>query len=107
MMGAMKKLFYVMVLVCVAISGCRVSDKREFEVKVPAMTSEADVQKVREALRPLVGVDQKETVYDPAARTVKVRYDSMQVAHKNIEITIAEAGYEANGIPAIPKALAR
>ncbi len=100
-------MFLVMALAGALLAGCRVSDVRDVQVKVPAMASEADLQKVREALRPLIGVNQDKTTYDLATRTVNVRYDSMQIAHKNIEIAIAEAGYEANGIPAIPKAPAR
>lgn len=83
------------------VTGCRVSDIREMTVKVPAMASEADVQKVRSALAPLAGVDKEKTVCDVKTHIVTVRYDSMQVAHKNIEIAIAEAGYDANGIAAI------
>ena len=71
------------------------------------MASETDVQKVRAALSPLTGVDKEKTVFDVQGHTVKVRYDSMQIAHKNIEIAIAEAGYDANGIPAIRNATAK
>jgi len=39
--------------------------------------------------------------HNRVARTVVVTYDSMMVAHKNIEIAIAEAGYAANGIQAV------
>lgn len=74
------------------------SDVREFDVSVPKMEQEADVQRVRKALGALVGVKVKECVFDTDGRKVTVRYNSMEVAHKNIEIAIAEAGYEANGI---------
>jgi len=97
----MKHLFLLFAIVGVLVTGCRVSDVRDMTVKVPAMASETDVQKVRAALATLGGVDKEKTTYDVQNRSVKVRYDSMQIAHKNIEIAIAEAGYDANEIAAI------
>ena len=79
------------------------SDPREVEVKVPGMATEADVEKVRAALAPFGGINKEDTKYDVNKRIVTVHYDSMVIAHKNIEIAIAEAGYDANGIPAIKK----
>jgi copper chaperone CopZ len=88
----------------VILSGCRVSDYREMTVNVPGMASEADAQRILAALSPLNGLDKNNTTFDLSGRTVRVRYDSMQVARKNIEIAIAEAGFDANTIKAIPKA---
>ncbi len=102
MITRMKHLFSLFVLFGVLlVSGCRVSDVRVFTVKVPAMAAEEDVQRIRKALAPLNGVNKEQAVYDVKEHTVTVTYDSMVVAHKNIEIAIAEAGYGANGIPAI------
>lgn len=84
-----------------ALCGCRVSDVRPFVIRVPAMASDEDVARIRKALAPLNGVNEEQAVFDVPGRTVKLTYDSMVVAHKNIEIAIAEAGYDANGIPAI------
>ncbi len=103
----MKHVFVWLAFALSLAAGCRVSDVREMEVRVPAMASNADVQKVRSALAQLGGVDKEKTAFDAAGRTVKVWYDSMVVAHKNIEIAIAEAGYDANGIKAIPPPAAR
>lgn len=83
------------------LSGCRVSDVRELTVHVPGMVAESDVQRIRQALAPLNGVNKEQAVYDVTSHTVKVTFDSMVVANKNIEIAIAEAGYAANGIAAI------
>jgi len=88
-------------------SGCRVSDVRELTVKVPGMAAEADVQRIRQALAPLNGVNKEQAVFDVTSRTVKVTFDSMVVAHKNIEIAIAEAGYDANEIAAVKPAAAK
>ena len=103
----MKNVFVLLAMMFGLAAGCRVSDVREMEVRVPAMASDADVQKVRSALSHLGGVDKEKLAFDINGRTVKVRYDSLVVAHKNIEIAIAEAGYDANGIKAIPPAPAR
>ena len=35
---------------------------------------------------------------DPANQCVRLKYDSMQIAKKNIEMAIAKAGYTANGV---------
>ena len=102
-MGGMKRVIALLVCSVLAVAGCRVSDVREMTVNVPGMVEASDVEKVRAALAPLGGIDKEKTVYDAAARTVTVRYDSMVIAHKNIEIAIAEAGYDANKIPAIKK----
>ena len=103
----MKYLFLLISVVGTLLTGCRVSDVREFDVKVPAMASEEDAQRVRAALAPLNGIDKEKAIFDVKNRVVKLRYDSMLIAHKNIEIAIAEAGYAANSIPAIPKDAAK
>ena len=104
---SMKNIFILLVLLFGLAAGCRVSDVREMEVRVPAMASDADVQKIRSALSHLGGINMEKLEFDTAGRTIKVRYESMVVAHKNIEIAIAEAGYDANDIKAIPPAPAR
>ena len=35
---------------------------------------------------------------DPANQCVRLKYDSMKIAKKNIEMAIAQAGYTANGV---------
>ncbi len=89
------------------VTGCRESDVRTMTVNIPALSGEEDVQRIRKALAPLNGVNKEQAVYDVKAHTVILTYDSMVVAHKNIEIAIVEAGYEANGIPAIRTAAAK
>lgn len=90
------------VLLCsMVMTGCRVSDVREHTIQVPGMASQEDVERIRKALAPLNGVDKEKADFDVKGHTIKLTYDSMVVAHKNIEIAIAEAGYAANGIAAI------
>ncbi|HOE61272.1 MAG TPA: heavy-metal-associated domain-containing protein [Kiritimatiellia bacterium] len=89
-------------MLCVMmVTGCRVSDVRTHVVRVPGMAKQEDAEQIRKALLPLNGLQQDKTVFDLSQRKVTVTYDSMMIAHKNIEIAIAEAGYTANTIPAI------
>jgi len=99
----MKNLFIILALGMLTLCGCRIQDERELVVKVPQMQTEQDVVKVRNALMQLRGLDLEAASFDLTTQTVTVRFDSMVVAFKNIEIAIAEAGYDANGIAAIQK----
>jgi copper chaperone CopZ len=105
MMIGMKRFISLLLLLgALLVSGCRESDVRKMTVKVPAMASEEDVQRIRRAVTALNGVNKELVVIDVPSHSVTVTYDSMMVAHKNIEIAIAEAGFDANGIPAISAA---
>ena len=99
----MKKILLLTVFLSLSLCGCRIKDERELVVNVPQMKTEQDVAKVRSSLLSLKGVDCKNAVFDIATHKVTVQFDSMVVAHKNIEIAIAEAGYDANEIAAIEK----
>lgn len=99
----MKNIFVVLVFSVLTLCGCRIRDERELVIKVPQMQSEQDVAKVRNSLLPLRGVNVKDAKFDVGARMVTVSFDSMVIANKNIEIAIAEAGYDANKIAAIKK----
>lgn len=99
--SAMKHMLVLLVLAGSLLGGgCRVSDVRELTVNVPGMAAESDVASIKKALAPLNGVNKDTAVFDLKSHTIKVSYDSMVVATKNIEIAIAEAGFDANGITA-------
>lgn len=104
---SMKFMVSLFMLCVVLMSGCRVSDVREFTIRVPAMAGEEDVARIRKALAPLSGVNEEQGVFDVQKHTITLTFDSMVVAHKNIEIAIAEAGYDANEITAIRAAPAK
>lgn len=92
----MKKLSIA--LFCLAaVCGCRRTDVRDFTISIPAMTP-ADRSVVTGALARYGGVDKSSYVFDDAKRTLTLKYDSMQVAKKNLEISIAKAGFTANGV---------
>ena len=77
--------------------GCRRTDVRDFEVSIPAMTAESE-SAIRQALAGFGGVEKASLKFDQKAKKLTLRYDSMQLAKKNIEMAIAKAGFEANGV---------
>ena len=86
----------IVVAVCLAV-GCRRTDVRDFEVSIPAMTAGSE-SAIRQALAGFSGVEKASLKFDQKAKTLSLRYDSMQLAKKNIEMAIAKAGFEANGV---------
>ena len=81
---------------CLAV-GCRRTDVRDFEVSIPAMTAENEPA-IRQALAMFGGVEKSSLKFDQKAKKLTLRYDSMQLAKKNIEMAIAKAGFAANGV---------
>ena len=81
---------------CLAV-GCRRMDVRDFEVSIPAMTA-ANETAIRQALAGFGGVDKSSLKFDQKSKVLALRYDSMQLAKKNIEMAIAKAGFAANGV---------
>lgn len=86
-----------------ALCGCRRTDVRDFEIKVPALTRENSSKVVGalmqyDGVRDVAKLEKNTVVIDESSRTVKVKYDSMKVAKKNLEMAIARAGFEANGV---------
>ena len=86
----------IAVVACLA-AGCRRTDVRDFEVSIPKMTV-ASEPAIRQALAGFAGVEKPSLKFDQAAKKLTLRYDSMQLAKKNIEMAIAKAGFEANGV---------
>ena len=82
---------------CMLETGCRRTDVRDFEVSIPALTAENEAV-VRQALARFGGVDKSSMKFDHKAKKLVLKYDSMQLAKKNIELAIAKAGLEANGV---------
>lgn len=97
----MKKTMIATALALLAFAGCRQKDERDFTVNVPALVqkdAEAVSGVIRTALAGCCGVDMSSLQFDSENHCVKLRYDSMQIAKKNIEMEIAKAGFEANGV---------
>jgi hypothetical protein len=85
------------IALCIAQSGCRRTDVRDFEVSIPALTAQNEGS-VRQALARFGGIDKASMKFDLKSKRLTLRYDSMQLAKKNIELAIAKAGLEANGV---------
>ena len=71
------------------LSGCRREDVREMTVSMPSLT-EADKPKVVEALAKYNGIRKDSFVWNMEAKTLTLRYDSMQIAQANIRYAIDE-----------------
>ena len=92
-------LWAILGLSLVAVS-CRTKDIRTVLVYVPEMKNVACSEIVARAISKSTGVDASKTRVDLSTRTVTVTYDSLVTALKNIEFSIAEAGFQANEVPA-------
>ena len=73
------------------VVGCRREDVREMTVSMPSLT-EADKAKVVEALAKYNGIQKDSYAWDMSAKTLTLRYDSMQIAQANIRYAIDEKG---------------
>ena len=93
----MKILLVPIFAVAVALAGCRRTDVRDFTVSIPGLTA-ADHAVIVEALAPYGGVLKDTVKFDDDNDVLTLRYDSMQIAKKNIEMAIAARGLEANGV---------
>ena len=73
------------------LPGCRREDIREMTVSMPGLT-EANKGVIVEALKKYNGIDKSSYVWDMDAKTLTLRYDSMQIAQANIRYAIDEKG---------------
>lgn len=83
--------------IVLSLSGCRRTDVRDFSVEIPSAT-EADLPALSAALAQYGGVARGSLKFDAAKHVLQLKYDSMQIAKKNIEMAIAGAGFAANGV---------
>lgn len=86
-MNVIAKSFSLGLLAATLLAGCRREDVRTFTVTMPEL-KEADKAQVVEALAKYNGVKKDSYVWDMNAKTLTLRYDSMQVAHENIRQAI-------------------
>ena len=106
-MNVMNRMCLLLMLLALGLAGaCRQTDIRTVTFAVPQVTNAACEARVRTALQRLKGIDHPATVFDPAAGTVTICYDSMVLANKNIEHVIIAAGFDANELKADPAARA-
>ena len=81
--------FFILHSSLILLSGCRREDVREMTVSMPSL-KEADRPKVVEALAKYNGIRKDSFVWNMEAKTLTLRYDSMQIAQANIRYAIDE-----------------
>lgn len=94
----MWKMFWPILLLIVCLAGCRKQDMRTVVVAVPGLKNPACAQIIQDAFIRQQGIKAIQPNFQQ--HTVTVTYDSMVIARKNIEFTIAGAGFDANDIRA-------
>ena len=85
------KSFSLGLLAATLLAGCRREDVRTFTVTMPEL-KEADKTQVVEALAKYNGIQKDSYAWDMSAKTLTLRYDSMQIAQANIRYAIDEKG---------------
>lgn len=95
MKGTAMKVLYPMLFLgaaaVAAMSGCRRTDVREMTVSMPGLV-ESEKAKVVAALSKYAGIEKNSYRWDMDAKTLTLRYDSMQIAQANIRYAIDEKG---------------
>lgn len=92
----MKKLlaFTVLLVMIVLFVSCRVQDVRQVVINVPGLKNPACAKVIQDAFMRQPGIINVSP--DFQKREILVKYNSMVIALKNIEYTIAAAGFDAN-----------
>ena len=75
----------------VLLPGCRREDIREMTVTIPGL-AESNKATIVAALAKYNGIQKDSYQWDLKAGTLKLRYDSMQIAQANIRYAIDEKG---------------
>lgn len=83
------------VIIAIALAGCRREDVREFTVSIPGLT-ETNQAQVVEALAKYNGILKDSYVWNLNAKTLTLRYDSMQIAKTNIRMAIEAKGIKVD-----------
>jgi len=84
----------------VLIGGCRKHDIRTAAVHVPGLKSAGCAQLIIAILGREQAIGPSDIDVRMDTKTVYVRYNSLQRSVKNLEYSIAKAGFDANEIPA-------
>lgn len=94
----------LVILACLLLSSCRQQDVREVVIKTPALKNQACAKVIQDAFMRQPGIVSVRP--DLQKKEIVVTYNSMVIAIKNIEFTIAEAGFDANDTQASTNAVA-
>lgn len=94
----------LVILAGLLFSSCRQQDVREVVIKAPGLKNQACAKIIQDAFMRQPGIVSVRP--DLQKREITVKYNSMVIARKNIEFTIAEAGFDANDTQARTNAVA-
>lgn len=94
----------LVILACLLLSACRQQDVREVVIKTPGLKNQACAKVIQDAFMRQPGIVSVRP--DFQKQEIAVTYNSMVIAIKNIEFTIAEAGFDANDTQARTNAVA-
>lgn len=86
-------------LAVLALAGCFRNERTELRLEIPAMQTEADVQKIRQALDGLSGGVTVDRV-DLEGHAIDVTYDNVRLGKRNVETAVSHAGFAVNDWPA-------
>jgi len=102
----MKKIcvFAVLLMTVILFVSCRQQDIRKVVIKVPGLKNQVCAKIIQDAFMRQPGI--VSTSPDYQKHELTVTYNSMVIAVKNLEYTIAAAGFDANDTPAYTNAAA-
>ena len=103
----MRKVVWIVAVLGIGLglAACRRSDMRTITIDVPGMKNGACADIVVSAIGRAHLIPRERIAVDLERRTVTVTYESLNLSLKNIEFTIAESGFTADTIPAVPSAV--
>lgn len=94
----------LVILACFLLSSCRQQDVREVIIKTPGLKNQACAKIIQDAFMRQSGIVSVRP--DFQKHETAVTYNSMVIAVKNIEFSIAAAGFDANDTRAPTNAVA-
>ena len=94
----------LILLIVLGLGACRKQDLRTVSIKVPGMKNPACSKLIQDSFLKQPGIQSIRP--DFQNREITITYNSMVVALKNLEFTIAGAGFDANTIKAFTNAVA-
>jgi len=88
-------------IIAVCLTGCFRNDRRVGEFHVPQMQAQECLNYLSGRLRGAEGVEDVQA--DFSTKTVSVTFNGLKLALKNIELIIADAGFDVNETPGNPE----
>ena len=89
---------FFLVVAMFAVAGCFRNDRRTIDFSVPTLATQECLSYLSGRLRANEGVEDVRADFETG--TVTVTFNGLKLALKNIEIIIAEAGFDVNERPA-------